>query len=82
MSHQVLFTREILDEFINESMLTEDEAFILRTRAKGWSRQQQASELNISVQSVDRLIKKMKIKYDRVAQHNAYFPTRERKGAY
>ena len=67
MSHQVLFTREILDEFINESMLTEDEAFILITRIAGWSRQQQASELNVSVQSVDRIINRMKNKYDKVA---------------
>ena len=82
MSHQVLFTRDILDEFINEAILTEDEAFILRTRVNGWSRQQQANELNISVQSVDRLIKRMKTKYDRVAEKNAHFPTRAHKGAY
>lgn len=82
MSHQILFTRNILDEFIKEAMLTKDEEFIIRTRVAGWSRQQQASELNISVQSVDRIIKKMKIKYDQVAEKNAHFPTRAHKGAY
>ena len=82
MSHQVLFTREILDAFVKEAMLTKDEEFIVRTRAKGWSRQQQAFELNRSIQSIDRMIKKIKIKYDKVAEHNTQFTKRERKGVY
>lgn len=82
MAHQVLFTRKILDDFIHEAMLTKDEEFIIRTRALGWSRQQQANELNISVQSVDRIIKKIKTKYDRVAENNTRFPIRAHKGAY
>ena len=82
MSHQVIFTREIVDEFIKEAMLTEDEIFIIKTRVSGWSRQQQANELNISVQSIDRIIRRLKNKYDKVAENNTKFPARKHKGVW
>ena len=76
MSHKILWTRSMLDEFVKEAILTKDEEFIVRTRAAGWSRQQQAFELNRSIQSVDRMIKNIKVKYDNLAKHNEKFPAR------
>lgn len=76
MSHKILWTRSMLDEFVKEAILTKDEEFIVRTRAAGWSRQQQAFELNRSIQSIDRMIKKIKVKYDNLAKHNEKFPAR------
>lgn len=82
MSHQVLLTREIVDEFVREAMLNDDEELIIRTRAAGWSRQQQAMKLNVSLQSVDRMIKRLKTKYDNVAKNNDKLPERKSKGAW
>ena len=76
MSHKILWTRSMLDEFVQEAILTKDEEFIVRTRAEGWSRQQQAFELNRSVQSIDRMIKKIKVKYDNIAKHKERSPAR------
>ena len=66
----------MLDEFVQEAILTKDEEFIVRTRAAGWSIQQQAFELNRSVQSIDRMIMKIKVKYDNIAKQNERFPAR------
>lgn len=76
MSHKILWTRSMLDEFVKEAIMTKDEEFIVRTRAEGWSRQQQAFELHTSLQSVDRMIKKIKLKYDNIARQNERFPAR------
>ena len=66
MSHQVPWTKKLMEDFIEEGMLTDDEAFILRTRVKGWTVTQQALELHKSESTVHKMIRKIKIKYDRV----------------
>ena len=42
MSKQVIWTRLILETFIEEGMLTKYEEMIMRTRVAGWGRLQQA----------------------------------------
>lgn len=50
---------------------------VLRTRVAGWTRTKQAMELNMSVSSIDKIIKRLKIKYDGVAKYNPLLPPRK-----
>ena len=50
---------------------------IIRTRVEGMNRVQQAAELNISLGTVDRLIKSCKLKYDNVQKYNSILPPRK-----
>lgn len=70
MSHQVPWTKKLMEDFIEEGMLTDDEAFILRTRVKGWTVTKQAMELHKSESTVHKMIRKIKIKYDRVQKES------------
>lgn len=63
--------------FIEEAMLTEEEEMILRTRAAGWTRVRQSVEFGMSLSTVDRIIKKLKLKYDEVEKYNQELPPRE-----
>lgn len=76
MAHQVPWNKLIVEEFVQQAMLTEDEEMILRTRVVGWSRLQQADKLGMSTQTVDRIIKRLKQKYDNVAKYSPLLPPR------
>ena len=76
--HQVRWTKNILDKFIEMAMLSEEEEFIMRTRCKGWTVTQQALKLNKSEASIHRMIKNLKDKYDAVqAEDPEFFPRRK-----
>lgn len=76
--HQVRWTKNILDKFIEMAMLSEEEEFIMRTRCKGWTVTQQALKLNKSEASIHRMIKTLKAKYDAVqAEDPEFFPRRK-----
>jgi len=77
MSHQVPWCKVILETFISEGCLTEDEEMIMRTRVAGWTRIQQSMELGMSLSSVDRLIKSCKDKYDNCQRYNPILPPRK-----
>lgn len=77
MAHQVPWNKIIVETFIEEAMLTKDEEWILRTRVAGWSRTKQALELNMSIASVDKIIARLKKKYDGVAKMNPLLPPRK-----
>lgn len=70
MSHQIPWTKKLMEDFIDEGMLTEDEAFLLRSRVKGWTVTQQAMELHKSESTIHKMIRKIKVKYDRVQQES------------
>lgn len=75
---QVIWTKKVLEDFIELAMLTEEEAFIMRSRVKGMTVTQQAMELNKSESSVHRMINQLKKKYDAVqAEHPDRFPPRK-----
>lgn len=76
MAKQVPWNKIIIDEFAHLAALSEDEEKILRTRAAGWSRVKQATEFKMSVSTVDRIINRLKIKYDRVQPFSHYMPVR------
>lgn len=50
---------------------------ILRTRIYGWTVREQADRLNMSVSSVNRIIKRLKNKYDDVEKYSTILPPRK-----
>lgn len=77
MAREVLWTKAFLEEFIELAQLTEDEEKILRTRVKGWTRTKQAYEFNMSLSTVDRHIRRMKMKYDACQPYSDILPPRK-----
>lgn len=77
MAHQVMWTKLIVEEFIKEAMLSKDEEYIIRTRAKGYTITQQAMALNMSVDNVNKIIARLKKKYDKVSKYNPLLPPRK-----
>lgn len=78
MSHQVVWTKLIVETFIEEAHLSKDEEFVMRTRAAGWTVSQQAMALNTSESSIHRIIRRLKHKYDIVQQYNVILPPRKK----
>lgn len=77
MANQVPWNKLIVEEFIAQALLTTDEEWVLRTRVAGWSITKQSIELGMSVSSVNRIIAKLKKKYDQVAKYNPLLPPRK-----
>ena len=76
MKHKVPWNRTLLEDFIKEGLLTEDEEFIMRTRLAGWSQVRQAMERNISTATVSNIVRRLKDKYNEL---NEQFPDRFRR---
>jgi len=64
MSHQVPWSRKVIDVFAEEMLLSDEEIFLLESRAKGWTVSRQAMYLNCSESRIHQLIKILKQKYD------------------
>lgn len=77
MAHQVIWSKLILETFISEANLTKDEEMIMRTRVAGWSRTKQSIELGMSLSTVDRIIARLKVKYDAAQKHSMILPPRK-----
>lgn len=77
MSHQVPWNKVIVEAFIEEAMLTKEEEAVLRTRVAGWTRTKQCDQLNLSMSTLDRIIKRLKQKYDNAAKYNPILPPRK-----
>lgn len=60
MAHEVPWDRRIVEEFIDQAMLSDDEQWLLRTRIQGMPRCQQADALGLSERSLDRMIRRLK----------------------
>jgi hypothetical protein len=75
----IIWNKIILNEFIDLACLTEMEEKILRTRIAGWSRVQQSMAFNMSVSSVDCIIRTINTKYDMVQPYSAILPKRRKK---
>ena len=63
MSNQVIWTKAAVDNFILLGNLSDEEAYLIRTRRKK-SRVQQSFDLNCSVSRIDKMISDLKTKYD------------------
>lgn len=78
MTNEVIWTKLVLERFIQLANLTEEEEIVIRTRAAGWSRVKQAMELNISISGIDRIISRLRKKYDEVQRLDPILPPRKR----
>lgn len=76
MSRQVIWTKIIVEEFIRLGGLTDFEEQVIRTRAAGWTRTKQSMEFNVSLATIDRTIKILKLKYDLVQPYSTILPVR------
>ena len=79
MDFGVRWTKTIVNEFIEEGLLNEEEQKLLRMKVAGWSRVKQAQELKMSLATVDRLCKGLKAKYDAAQKHSDILPPRIQK---
>lgn len=70
MWRNVPWTKTMLEDFIKEGLLTEDEEKLIRTRIAGWSIVKQALEFEMSTATVSRHIKKIQNKYEEL--HKLY----------
>lgn len=77
MAHQVPWNKIILEEFINLSTLTKEEEAIIRTRVAGWTITEQALKLNMSESKVQKIVKRLKVKYDQVQKYSPILPPRK-----
>lgn len=73
----MIWTKLIVETFVKEGLLSKDEEMILRTRAAGWTRTQQAMEFGMSLSTVDRIISRLKVKYDEVQKSSVILPPRK-----
>lgn len=76
MAHQVPWNKVIIEEFASQAILSKEEEQILRTRVAGWTRTEQAINFDMSIQKVDRIISKLKAKYDNVQKYDPLLPPR------
>ena len=84
---QICWSKIILETFLEESgindriKLGDDKARILegimRTRIAGWTVPKQASEFNISVDTVNKYIRELKDLYDVTQKHSIILPVRK-----
>lgn len=77
MSREVLWNKLVLETFIKEGCMTNEQEMVLRLHTSGYSRQKIAMDLNMSLSTVDRHIKRLKILYDSVAKYNPILPPRQ-----
>lgn len=78
MAHQVTWSKTVIDVFAKEMYLSDEEIYILESRAKNKTVTEQAAHLNCSPGRVNNMISNLKIKYD-VAQklHPDIMPVRK-----
>lgn len=73
---QVEWNEVIVQEFTRLAMLNELEEGIMRTRCQGYTITQLSEKFNISTRTVDRIVQKLKIKYDNVQPLSDKLPPR------
>lgn len=77
MAHQVIWTKLIMEHFIENANLTPVEEHILRLRCAGKTRTEISMLLHLSVATVDRAVARLKKKYDIVQQYDPILPPRK-----
>lgn len=77
MSHQVIWTKYVMEHFIEYANLTKREEHVLRLRCAEKTRLEICEALHISLPTLDRDIRKLKKKYDAVQQYDPILPPRK-----
>lgn len=82
MTKQVLWTKAVLDAFIEEGNLNERQQYLIRTRSAGYSIAKQAEELHLSIDQVNKNIAELKKIYDATQKYSEILPKRQRNSKY
>ena len=77
MTKQIIWTKAVLEAFIEEGNLNPRQEYIIRSRAKGLSIIEQAEHLNLSVDQVNKDIATLKKIYDITQKHSKILPGRK-----
>ena len=77
MTKQIFWTKAVLESFIQEGNLNKRQAFIVRTRAEGYSISKQAEELHLSIDQVNKEIFELKKRYDATQRTSDILPPRK-----
>lgn len=78
MTKQIIWTKAVVEAFIEEGNLNSRQEYIIRTRAKGLSIVEQAEHLNLSVDQVNKDIATLKKIYDVTQKHSDILPERKK----
>lgn len=78
MTRQIIWTKVVLEAFITEGNLNARQAFIIRTRAGGYTIPRQAEELHLSIDQVNKEIAELKKIYDAAQIHSEVLPPRKK----
>lgn len=88
MSNQVIWTKLIMETFLEESGINDriklgDEkaqmlSEIMRTRCAGWCITKQADKLHISIDTVNKYIRELKDLYDETQKNSIILPPRRK----
>lgn len=70
----VPWNRVILEEFVSLAILSPEEEKLIRTRAAGWSQVKQALDLNVSLATITRMIRKLRAEYISLVPHSDKLP--------
>lgn len=79
MAYKVMWSKQLLQEFCECALLSDDEVYIMESRTRGVPVSVQAAHLCCSEPTVHRMISKIKKKYDFVQkEHPDKFPKRKK----
>ena len=78
MTKHVIWTKTVLEAFIDEGNLNPRQEYIIRSRAQGLSIVEQAEHLNLSVDQVNKDIRTLKDIYDITQQRSKKLPPRRK----
>lgn len=78
MTKQVVWTKAVMEAFIEEGNLNERQIYIIKTRALGYTIVRQAEELHLSVDQVNKDIAELKKIYDFVQMNSKVLPPRRK----
>ncbi len=77
LAKQVPWNKIIVEEFIKLATLSDDEINILKTRALGWTITKQSMTFGISESTINRIVYRLKLKYDAVQPYSDILPPRK-----
>ncbi len=78
MTKHIFWTKEVVEAFIREGNLNDRDTYIIKTRAKGYTISKQARDLNLSVDQVNKDIRRLKVLYDEVQKTSQILPKRKK----
>lgn len=78
MTKQVFWTKAVIDAFIEEGNLNERQIYIIKTRAQGYTIVNQAEELHLSIDQINKDIAQLKKIYDITQKTSKILPVRKK----